>query len=45
MPVWSGVNVAGVPIAGELDKTGDGTEWKSLHSEVREDERRGMDVV
>lgn len=34
VPVWSGVNVAGVPIASELDKTGDGSEWKKVHSQV-----------
>ena len=34
VPVWSGVNVAGIPILEELDKTGESKEWKNVHSQV-----------
>jgi len=33
VPVWSGVNIAGVPIAKRLD-SGEGVEWKAIHKKV-----------
>lgn len=34
VPVWSGVNVAGVPIAPMLEKSEDSADWKNLHTKV-----------
>eukprot|EP00047_Mylnosiga_fluctuans_P011085 m.19540 g.19540 ORF g.19540 m.19540 type:complete len:334 (+) comp3448_c0_seq2:187-1188(+) len=33
VPVWSGVNIAGVPMAQHLDQ-GEGLEWKAIHKQV-----------
>lgn len=34
VPVWSGVNVAGVPLAPMLEHADNGDEWRSIHTQV-----------
>jgi len=34
VPVWSGVNVAGVPLAPKLESADDGDDWKDIHGKV-----------